>query len=105
MSNFGSKSTCPDWWNEARKGEQHEKLEGQIEFFNSNWDNTPPWGFPENVKGKNSKVELSSTKWPGDPNLWPGYQTDQALADYNARKLACMKNRAKFEKVSDAMVR
>jgi hypothetical protein len=106
MSNFGSKSTCPEWWNNARTAEQHEKLEGQVEFYGSNWDNTPPWGFPENQKGKpSSQVEFSSSKWPGDPNLWPGYEVEESLANYNARKLMCMKNRAKFEKVSDAMVR
>ena len=105
MSNFGSKSTCPEWWNKERTAEQHEKLEGQVEFYSNNWDNTPPWGFPEKDKSKAFKLESSSSKWPGDPNLWPGFETEQAIADYNARKLTCMKNRANFEKVSDAMVR
>ena len=34
-----------------------------------------------------------------------GYATQQAIDDYNERKLNCMKNRAEFEKVSDSMVR
>ena len=104
MSNFGSKSTCPEWWNEQRTAEQHEKLVGAIEFYNDAWDNTPPWG-KEKVRKGACKVEINSSKWPGDPNLWPGYDTEQSIDDYNERKLNCMKNRAEFEKVSDAMVR
>ena len=104
MSNFGTKATCPDWWNEVRTGEQHEKLVGAIEFYNDAWDNTPPWGKETHRKGQ-CEVQINSDKWPGDPNLWPGYATQQAIDDYNERKLNCMKNRAEFEKVSDSMVR
>ena len=104
MSGFGAKRTCPDWWNNSRSAEQHEKLEGQIEFYNSNWDNTPPWGHLKKAGGA-PDFKFESTQWPGDPEKWPGFEAEESIQGFNARKLTCMKNRAKFEKVSDAMVR
>ena len=79
--------------------QSNEKLVGAIEFYNDAWDNTPPWG-KEKARKKVCKVEINSSKWPGDPNLYR-YDTEQSIDDYNERKLNCMKNRAEFEKVLD----
>ncbi len=93
MSGFGAKRTCPDWWNNSRSAEQHEKLEGQIEFYNSNWDNTPPWGHLKKAGGA-PDFKFESTQWPWYPEKQPWIVAEESIQGLNAPKPTCIKKLA-----------